>query len=221
VLAGEMMTKIPQNVKEKFFGVLEGSLGIEAFELWIYESKDIETLLPEEDYIELLSINYQRPFALNELCRIFAKHLNSGEFETWQLRDLLVQVSRDNGELASVIASFYDLYCRGYSFLYTLGLDYGLTVKVPPSEYTVDNWHKLRQAEKDAILDSFFPEIEIEVNKVLKWLDEGKIVITGSEARNGYLKFQDYRTEEEKKSTQLNQQSRTAKKWWQFWRKSN
>lgn len=208
------MTELPQSVKERFFQLLQGTIGIEAFEAWVYESQVLEDVLSEEDYYELIAFHYQKPFALRELHPILEKHLIPGEFETWRLRRLLAQISREHEELIHILTSLYDLYCEGYRFLEKLALDYGLVLKYPPlksRQYHAGHWSELEPTEREELLDEFFPHIEAEVERVLKWLDEGKIVITGHDERYGTLQFKDRRTDEEKERARSRYRPKTTK----------
>jgi hypothetical protein len=125
---------------------------------------------------------------------------------------------------------FYDLYCKGYNFLQDLGLGFGLMVEVPPSKYSKDNWEDLREEEKQDLLNSFSPEIDVVIQRVIDWLTNKRIILTGEQDEIGHYNYQDFRTEDERKllmwtpvtgGLKLNAKTEwTAKEikpWWKIW----
>ncbi|MBG9993830.1 hypothetical protein I6F50_02030 [Pseudoalteromonas sp. NZS127_1] len=82
-----------------------------------------------------------------------------------------------------------------------LGMGYGLGLTCP------DYYN-----EK---VDDYYPQILDEVEKVLEWLDNGKIVITGHSGEYQGIEYEDNRSVEEKEPTGYKVQE--SKKWWQFW----
>ena len=85
--------------------------------------------------------------------------------------------------------TFYDFYCKGYNFFDNLGLGYGLAIEVPRIENTkADTWDELTQEQKSNLLDSFYPDLETEIKKVIYWLDNRKVILTG--IKNQYNHFE-------------------------------
>ena len=82
-----------------------------------------------------------------------------------------------------------------------LGLGYGLSIACP--DYGRD------------IVDDYYPQILEEVEKVVEWLDNGKIIITGHSGEYQGIEYADNRSPEEKQPTSYKEQK--IKKWWQFW----
>jgi len=128
-------------------------------------------------------------------------------------------------------AHFYDSYCNGYSFLDNLGLGYGLAIEVPSQ---ADSWNKLTSEQQENLLTSFYPNIENEIQKVIDWLNNNKVILTGTQDEYNHYEYIDNRTEEEKLSTAykvktVNTTTETdqiqkgtkdiagQKSWWKFW----
>ena len=61
--------------------------------------------------------------------------------------------------------SFYNLYCRAYSFLDNLGLGYGLAVEAPYPQG--DHWDNLTASQQQKLLASFYPKLNAEIKKFL------------------------------------------------------
>ncbi|MCH5720176.1 hypothetical protein [Niabella hibiscisoli] len=78
-------------------------------------------------------------------------------------------------DLPKTLVSFYDLYCKGYYFFDGLGMTYGLTMEIPGVNNYVETWEDLDEKQLDILLNSFYPGLEIEIKKVISWLDKGKL----------------------------------------------
>ena len=197
------MTEIPKHIELKFYDTIIGKISIEEFENWIYNDKEIESILSDDGYLELISFNYKKNGAKYELVNLLSeKYVDLGKYEKWKiLNKLRVALKRDEN-LPDILREFYDLYCRGYVFLNDLGLGYGLTVEVPPSgNYKAESWEEMNEIEKEELIDSFYPQLELDIKRAIDWIEKGKIVLTGKMDEIGHYDYEDLRTEDERKST--------------------
>ena len=195
------MKILPVDIKTEVFKFIHHEIPLEEFEQWVYATNEIQELFSREDYVELLSVDYSKPSNRYDVAKLVTRYIDEGEYETWKLKKLLYAVIKNDGDLHQVFIGFYDLYCDGYRFLDNLGLGYGLSVVVPPSEYSSDSWEKLSEHEQKRLLASFFPGALNEVKKVLSWLNDGKIEILNEQDWLGHFKYLDHRSEEEQKPT--------------------
>jgi hypothetical protein len=222
---------LPVDIKEIFFETLYGDKSVLEFEQWLYAEKRLESLLKAEDYLDLISYGYKGNRVKYGLYKLLEKHIDKGEYEKWKmLRRLRKALQRDK-ELPQILMTFYDLYCKGYNFLDNLGLGYGLAVEVPYSQ--ADSWGELTPEQQETLLNSFYPNIEYEIKKVIRWLETGKVVLTGFQDDYQHYEYIDNRTDEEKQPTayqiasrdttikaEETTQSRSGieqKPWWKFW----
>ena len=115
--------------------------------------------------------------------------------------------------------AFYDLYCKGYNFFDNLGLGYGLAIEVPRVENTTaDTWNELTNEQQHNLLDSFYPYLETEIKKVIYWLDNSKVILTGIKDQYNHFEYIDNRTEIEKQPTGYNLAAiEKQKPWWKLW----
>ncbi|NOU62274.1 hypothetical protein [Marinifilum caeruleilacunae] len=197
------MTEIPKHIELKFYLTIIGEIPIEEFENWIYNDKEIESVLSEDYYLELVSFNYKKNGAKYELVNLLSeKYIDLGEYEKWKmLNKFRIALKRDEN-LPDILREFYDLYCRGYVFLNDLGLGYGLMVEVPPSaNYKADSWEQMNEIEKKELIDSFYPQLDFDIKRAINWIEKGKIVLTGETDEIGHYEYEDLRTENERKST--------------------
>lgn len=222
---------LPADIKKIFFETLYGDKNVLEFEDWLYADKRLESLLTADDYLDLISYGYKGDRVKYGLYKLLEKHIDKGEYEKWKmLRRLRKALQRDE-ELPQILMAFYDLYCKGYSFLDNLGLGYGLAVEVPYSQ--ADSWDELTPEQQQTLLNSFFPNIEKEIKKVIGWLETGKVVLTGFQDEYQQYEYIDNRTENEKQPTayqvasvdtpsKAKENTRSAgdieqKPWWKFW----
>lgn len=202
--------QLPHNVQQMFFKTLVGDVSIREFECWVYDSKELEQGLPPDNYLDLISFDYNQPHAKYELVKIFESLTEKGEFETWKLKRLLKQCIERKNDYPNALVQFYDLYCKGYYFLDNLAFGYALPLDCPWSAFGVDSFEQLTSSQQMQLADSFYPDIEPELIKVNNWLDSKKIILTGNRDEDlGRFEFVDNRTEEEKKPTAYTSETTT------------
>jgi hypothetical protein len=231
------MTTLPREIKERFYKTIKGDILLDDFEQWLYADKEFEKYLKSNDYLDLISLSFNKSGAKYELCSLLKKHIDLGEFETYKILGLLNEAKQKTKRLPYILMEFYDLYCKGYNFFQDLGLGIGFAVEEPNVKNTpADNtWDELTSKQQKELLDSFSPELEECIEQVIYWIETKKIILTGEQDEIGHYEYDDLRTEEEKKSklwvTVSEDQKtgflaskntlwdkQTEKKWWEFWK---
>jgi len=217
-----------------YYDLVYNNLEIEKFESWIYSYEDLESILNEEDYIELISLNFNNRYIKYEIQKILDRYIDYSKFEKKRVLSLLYIALESRNDLPDALRSFYYMYCDGYYFFEDLGLGYGLTCQVPPSNYCAETWEELNDKEQNEIINSFYPYVERDIKRAINWIERDKIILTGIKNELEHWKFIDNRTDEEKKSVVLTEESsnnayeavinntlseRKDKKWWEFWKK--
>ena len=198
------------------FKLIAREIEIPKFEKWVYEERKLEGILTPDEYLELISQAYKQPSSLYEAERILKRYINIGNYHEWYLRRILQKIIGRSVDAHKYIEQCYDLYCKGYGFLDNLGLGYGLAIIVPPSNYNGGSWDKLESPEQIKLLDSFYPDVRREAEKVLGWLDSGEISITGHDGSSQGIEYMDIRKKEDKEPTGYKIAS-PSKKWWKLW----
>lgn len=183
------------------------------FEKWIYSEKSLEKLIPPDDYLELISLNYKTPANLYEAEKILFNLVDEGKYYEWSLRHILEEIINKSNNSALYIEQCYNLYCEGYDFLNDLGLGYGLCISSPPNSYSSENWEQLENKEQRKLVESLYPSVADEAKRVLNWLDLNKIKITGHDGTYQGIQYSDNRTPSEKKSTIFI----AIEPWWKIW----
>lgn len=227
---------LPQNIKEKFYKAIKDDILLDDFEQWLYADIELAKHLSSDDYLALISLNFKESGAKYKLWNLLKEHIDLGEFETYKMLELLNEAKQKNERLPSILMEFYDLYCKGYTFLQDLGLGVGLAVEVPRvSNSNAESWDELTPQQQKELLDSFSPELEKCIEEVIYWLETKKIILTGKQDENGHYDYEDLRTEKEKKSrlwvitsedkeTVFSISKNTlwekisGKRWWKFWK---
>jgi len=184
-----------------FFKLVSHEIELLEFEKWVYSESKLEEILSSNDYLELISINYKTPSGLYEAEKVLSSYFSMGKYYEWNIRNILQKITEKPNDVHKYIEQCYDLYCDGFDFMDNLGMGYGLGLTCP------DYYN-----EK---VDDYYPQILGEVEKVLEWLDNGKIVITGHSGEYQGIEYEDNRSVEEKEPTGYKVQE--SKKWWQFW----
>ena len=193
---------LPTDIQNIFFDTLSGDKTILEFEQWLYADKQLETVIDSDDYLDLISFGFKSENAKYGLFRLLEKHIDKGELETRRIYGLLTKALNRDKELPKILVTFYDFYCKGYNFFDNLGLGYGLAIEVPRIENTkADTWDELTQEQQSNLLDSFYPDLETEIKKVIYWLDNRKVILTGIKNQYNHFEYIDNRTEIEKQPT--------------------
>ena len=230
------MTTLPQDIKERFYKTIKGDISLFDFEKWLYADRELEKHLNSDDYLDLIALSFKKSGAKYELWKLLKKHIDPGEFETYKMLGLLNEAKQKNKRLPYILMEFYDLYCKGYNFLQDLGLGIGLAVEVPGvNNTTAETWDELTTKQQKKLLDSFSPDLEECIEQVIDWLETKKIILTGEQDEIGHYGYEDFRTEDEKKSklwVTVSEDNKTGfsasknklwdrqpdKKWWKIWK---
>jgi hypothetical protein len=216
------MTDTPQNIKDRFFKTLLGDIPIEEFENWVYNSSELETYLGSADYTDFISLDYKSQGAKYEIQNFISKYIDKSEFETWKVKILLLNALNRTEDYVLAIRLFYDLYFDGYKFMDNLGLGYGLTLDCPYSPYGLDSFEELTNEQKDNLVNSFYPAIIVEIQKVLNWIESRSIILTGNQDEYNHFEYIDNRSESDKLPTTYkiakveNKEYKTE--WWKIWK---
>ncbi|MBB6611317.1 hypothetical protein H7F15_09735 [Pontibacter sp. Tf4] len=196
------MKKLPRYIEQKFYETIFGTVALEEFESWVYSDKELETILSEDEYLELISFNYKKNGAKCELVNLLIdRYIDLAEYEKWRMLNLLYAAKNKDEKLPDILRQFYDLYCKGYAFLNYLGLGYGLTVEVPPSNYKAETWEGMSETEKSELIESFYPQLQSDIERAITWIENGKIILSGKADEIGHYEYEDLRTEKEREST--------------------
>lgn len=222
--------KLPPDINKIFIDTISGELPVLEFEQWLYNNKQLETILSAEDYLDLISYGYKSNDSKPGLLRLLKKHIDIGELETQRIHKLLTQALKRDRDLPKILACFYDLYCKGYYFFDALGLVYGLKMEVPGINNYEETWEDLDETQLNVLLNSFYPNLEIEIKKVISWLDNGEIILTGIADQYNHFEYIDNRPESERLPWDYGIESdlsnvnpekppsdKSPKPWWKFW----
>lgn len=175
---------------EKYcYDLFYGNIEISRFEAWVYSSTDLESILNQDDYLELISLDFKSHHIKYEIEKILEKYIDLGRFERQRIVSLLYDALKSKKDWPDILRRFYGMYCNGYYFFEDLGLGYGLTCEVPPSKYGVETLDELDEVQKNEIIDSFFPQIEYDINCAIDWIENSKIILTGTRNEIGHWEF--------------------------------
>ena len=112
------------DIQNMFYNVYNKTIPIRTFETWLYENNEIESLLGNELYFDLLNINYREKYALLEVVKLILPYIDFGPSETKRITGLLTNIIDGSGDIYLIISQLYDNYCSGYYFLRYLGVSY-------------------------------------------------------------------------------------------------
>lgn len=195
------MNKLPLDIQIQFFKVYNNEISVADFEKWLYSKKELEQLLDNDTYIDLISLNYKDRHAMHEMGKIIDPFLDFGKFEERKLKKILTDLIDRTDDFVKSLIDTYELYCLGYGFFDNLGFGYGLTFS--DEFWDFKEWENLNSKQKNKRIDPIYQDVKSEAKLVLKWLDEKKIIPTGKENDLGHFEYIDNRTEKEKNKKAL------------------
>lgn len=191
-----MKLSLPIDITIIFFEFLEDRIAVTDFQQWLYQTEQLEKLFSPDDYLELITIDFkQQPEkvyldsyheAKKAIAKIINQYADIADYRTYELKKLLCDFLKSKGDLAKILAKTYQLYCRGYSFLDNLALNYSLDIACYLEEIEESSGHyfltstfitaEIEQEIKQRV-NSILPQVDIEVKKVLFYLKNGEIEI--------------------------------------------
>ncbi len=197
------MNKFKQKTKDIIFSFFMGGMSSKEFELFIYKTKEVKNGFSENDYLNLISINFNKESARREACKIIEKNIDRSEYETWKVNNIFNIIINKSKNYPQCIAALYGLYCNGYYFMQNLGINYGLPITLP-KKYNFDKYlSELDASEQIELAAIFYPSVIEEVKKVQNFIRNKKIILTGESNELGYhYEYIDKRSDEEKAQTE-------------------
>lgn len=187
-------------IESKYFDLIGEKISIKEFENWVYETKWLESELTEDEYTDLISLNYGASSSKYEIGKILKERFDEGKFESVKMVELLTSIIGRDGKEGDSLTRMYDLYCKGYYFLEDLGLGIGLFIEVP-NKFGVEYYHELNDKQKKELLNSVYPAAKELANELKNWILKGDLKLTGErEPELNRWQYIDNRTEEDKKS---------------------
>jgi hypothetical protein len=189
-------------IESKYLNLMEDEISIKEFENWINKAKWLESELDEDEYKDLLSVNYNTPSSKNKIGKILKNRINEGKIQTIKFLRLLHSIIVRDGKEGESLMRMYDLYCTGYWFLEDLGLGIGLFIEVPLSyKYEVLNYNELSEKQKEELVNIAYPKAKELAEELKNWIIKGKLILIGEkEPELNRLQYIDNRTEKDKVS---------------------
>ncbi|WGH75946.1 hypothetical protein P8625_01915 [Tenacibaculum tangerinum] len=113
------------------------------------------------------------------------------------------------------------MYCYyGYDFLDCVAHPYGLHADQIFMYFEAESFDDLPENTKQEFILNCYPNIIDEINRVLNWLKNEEIILTGKTDRNGKLKYIDNRIDLENSNLKAEKDMIKKIKWWQFWKQT-
>jgi len=191
------MKDISEYIEQKFYEVLKHKISIQDFEQWVYNTNELESVLPKEAYIDLISLNYKAKYAHIDLGKIIEPFVDFGKFEILRITKHLESIIKRDEKCVDSIEMTYELYCSGYTFLRRLGLTYGLLIICPPEGNYSKSWSELSKEEQGKTLKNIYPKIIVDAQNALNWFKKGTIIIKNTVNEFGSYEYDDLRNQEE------------------------
>lgn len=214
-----MVTSVDE-IEVPFFRYLAGDLPIKEFEQWLYSTPEIESVLGEAAYFDLVSFSFQRPQANYELAKVIYKYILPGRFHRWQISQLLQRLLDGTQDPVLVFEKLYFLFMDGYYFLRDVGIAYASGIDDVPKVTEKLFWNEGEYVRRRKLLDNYLSLLEEEIKLLLQGLESGEIELTGKGKYQITPELSQQLNSLRQAPIQLSgyQTVLSKKKWWQFWR---
>jgi hypothetical protein len=197
------MTDLSLDHKLIFLRFLRGDLQLADFENFISQDTDLENDLGTGAYIDLLTFNYKDKNAANRLEDYIVENVVSkGEFETWNVTELLKNFIYHPSKAKELLDEFYRLYCgtynrqgqrtNGYRFLGHLGLNYFFWIDEDYLRTTYGNKWRVEFEKSLKHIEYYQQQLKPIAEKILQAIAKGEIKIFG---KGEYDIFEQLKTE--------------------------
>ena len=194
-----MMIELTE-IESKYFNLMEDKISIKEFEDWVYQSNWLEKELNKDEYLDLISLNFNTPSVKYEVRKILESRVNEGKFQNIIFLNLLNSIIERDGKEGESLVRMYDLYCDGYYFLEDLGLGIGLQIDAP-SGFGVDYYHELNDNQKEQLVNSVYPTAKELAEELKNWIVNEELILTGEiDSDLHRWEFIDNRSEENRQS---------------------
>ncbi len=170
------------DIQNMFYNVYIKATPIEIFETWLYENNDIESILGNELYFDLLNINYRDKHAIFEVEKFILPYIDFGRSEFLRITALLKSIDGEKGDIYSIMSQMYDDYCSGYYFLRYLAFSF--ITSGFEEEIGIDGIRKN--------LLNFKNKYKNEAKRLLGFIKKGELVITDK------FIYEDFRKEKDR-----------------------
>lgn len=180
------MQQLPEEIQLIFFKVFSDEITIEEFEKWLYSNKELEDILGESLYLDLVTINYKEPHGRYEMQKMISGLLDWGKYEERKLRQTLNSILNKDDEFITELCNAYNLYCGGYYFMQSIGM-IGLTFW---NMIYDGEWIQMTEKQKAKKVDKVYPLIKQEALTILGWLDNNSLSIQPREDDGNMIRYQ-------------------------------
>lgn len=123
------MEKLPFELQRSFFTLIVEQGDLKTFECWLYQEPSLENYLSDNDYFELISLDFGHKFCVMEIEKIITPYLDYVQYYRQVLLDLLLSLTQNSNDMDK-LRKIYDFYCQGYTLLNELALGYGLDAEI-------------------------------------------------------------------------------------------
>lgn len=192
------------------FHFLDGGTPLADFEQWLYTNQYLEDIFGEEDYLELISMDFTSKHTSHEANKIITKHIDVAQYSTWQLKRALKALGSEEYDAVEILRFLWMKGGGGYQFLKKIGIPYlFLKIFTIPTQADKANWSERAFRRQRRKLDHYLKYIKPYAIKILTALEEGKIVLKNET---------DYEIDEDLKNDLIDADPHIVPKWWQVWK---
>jgi len=167
------------SISEFIFQFINSEIPLEEFEVWVYQTSELEEILGPDAYLDLIDFNFRSKDALHQVKQKLLARIGIEQFETWYIHKELTDLINDVQDPVDIIGGFYAMYCNGYRFLGPIGLMYVEGIDDMPRLLERELWDEVAFAQKRTTLQPYLDRLKPVAQRLLEAIDNKQIRITG------------------------------------------
>jgi len=157
---------------------LKGKVTLYELEHWIYDHKELEDILGESHYSEMITRDYKSKYSFIDTEKQIRTIVDLGTYEQERIMDLLNSLTDCQDDGSDVMDILYDEYCNGYTFLRYIALVH-VTLTDEYKESLEHNQKKPLDYNESVIKEAkrllnFFNREELKITFEHEYMDERK-----------------------------------------------
>jgi hypothetical protein len=203
------MNNLPQHIENQFFKILNKEIPIEEFEQWVYATDELETVLSEHDYLNLIAFSFDQLNAFDYLEDLLIGIIDFPKFEKYRLIYQLNIIIEKAALWKNAVETLHGDYINSYNFLEPF---FSIHFMIEDNH----EFYPQLNENRHQLIEDMYVLAKKEAIQLLDYLNSDKIIIKGREGHRKGTNYIDNRTKEEKARPFFD--IKQTKNWWEYWK---
>ena len=164
------MTQLPPDIHARLLDFACGVSASSDFETWLYGSGDLESVLPPDEYLDLLSADYKRPagaLAAQELVEALLDTRRPNVVAKYRIELLCEAMLTGRVDLLFGLREIVQFYYQGYTFIPDVFIGLESETDTVPDSHHYHQWEHAALALQLERLEWYRPQLLLELQNLV------------------------------------------------------